>query len=78
MSDVQEKLKGIIREMRELDANVEIEDSTSLASLEFDSLDVFNLLFACEEQLGVDLEDLEIDDTKLVFGDLVKMIEGKQ
>ena len=78
MSDIREALKGIIREVRDLDESVEIVDATSLAALEFDSLDVFNLLFACEEKLGVDLEAFEVDGTKLVFGELVKMIESKQ
>lgn len=72
-----ERIAGIIREQLNLD-NVEITEETSFKDdLDADSLDLFELVMACEEAYNVEIpsEDLEKLET---VGDVMDYIRDKE
>lgn len=71
-----EKVKEIIREKLDLDG-VEITlESNFKEDLGADSLDLFELVMAFEEEYGVELEAENLDQIKTV-GDIISYIEEK-
>lgn len=72
-----EKVKAIIEEKLNVEGIEITEQSSFKDDLEADSLDLFDLVMALEEEFGTEIptEDLEKIAT---VGDIVKYIEDKQ
>ena len=72
-----EKVKELIEEKLNLDGVEITVDSKFKDDLEVDSLDLFELVMALEDEFGVEIptEDLEKIAT---VGDIIKYIESKQ
>lgn len=72
-----EKVKEIIEEKLNVEGMEITEQSSFKEDLDADSLDLFELIMALEEEFGVDIptEDLEKIDT---VGDIISYIEKKQ
>lgn len=72
---VQEKVKQIIAEQLELDAD-SLNMETTFEEIDADSLDIVELVMALEEEFDLEISDEEIENIKSV-GDIVKYIESK-
>ena len=71
-----ERIAGIIREQLNLD-NVEITEETSFKDdLGADSLDLFELIMALEEEYGLEIPAEELTDLETV-GDVVEYLKAK-
>lgn len=71
-----EKIKEIIEEKLGLD-NVEITEETSFKEdLEVDSLDLFELVMAFEEEFGTEIPSEDLEGLTTV-GSVIKYIESK-
>ena len=69
-----ERIAGIIREQLNLD-NVEITEETSFKDdLDADSLDLFELVMAFEEEYGVSIPSEELENMATV-GDVIRYIQ---
>lgn len=71
---VFEKLAQLLADYKDLDVN-DITMETTFEEMEFDSLDVVDVLMQLDDEFGVEVE--MSPDLKTV-GDLVKIIEEKQ
>lgn len=72
-----EKVKEIIEEQLNLDG-VEITEATSFKDdLEADSLDLFELVMALEEEFGVEIPSEDLEQITTV-GAIIKYIENKE
>lgn len=72
MSTTKELITNIIVEKFEIDPSVLVPQAT-LEDIGIDSLDIFDVVFAAEEKLGIKVPN---DDVKIaVFQDLVDLIE---
>ena len=69
-----EKLKEIIAEQLEIDAETVTLETRLGEDLNADSLDIVEMLMALEDEFGVDIPDEEIEKMKTV-GDVVSYIE---
>jgi len=71
-----EKIKEIMEEQLNVDA-AEIDESTSFKDdLGLDSLDLFELVMAFEEEYGVELPAEELESINTV-GEIIEMIKNK-
>ena len=71
-----ERIAGIIREQLNLD-NVEITEETSFKDdLDADSLDLFELVMALEEEYGLEIPAEELSDVETV-GDIIEYLKNK-
>jgi len=72
MSNTTELISGIIVEKFEVDPAKLVPEAT-IEDIGIDSLDIFDLLFELEEQLGIKVSN---DEVKIsCYGDLVSLIE---
>ncbi|MEE0946783.1 MAG: acyl carrier protein [Acutalibacteraceae bacterium] len=69
-----EKLKEIISEQLEIDAETVTMETRLGEDLNADSLDIVEMLMSLEDEFGVDIPDEEIEKMKTV-GDVVAYIE---
>lgn len=69
---VFEKVRKILAEYKEIDES-QIELSSTLEDLEFDSLDTVEVMMSIEEEFDV---QLEADENIKTVEDLVKLIES--
>ena len=76
MSDVAERVKGIIVEHLGVDEDKVTETASFIDDLGADSLDTVELVMAFEEEFGSEISDSEAEKI-LTVGDAVKFIEGK-
>lgn len=74
---VFEKLKEIIAEQLEIDADSVTAETRLGEDLNADSLDIVEMLMALEDEFGVDIPDEEIEKMKTV-GDVVAYIENNK
>ncbi|MBR2043425.1 MAG: acyl carrier protein [Clostridia bacterium] len=74
---ILEKLKEIVAEQLEIDAETITTETRLNEDLNADSLDVVEILMALEDEFGVDIPDEEIEKMKTV-GDVVKFIEANK
>ncbi|MDD6061179.1 MAG: acyl carrier protein [Acutalibacteraceae bacterium] len=71
---VFEKIKAIICEQFELNADKVTEDSNLIGDLGLDSLDVIDLAMSVEDEFDIEVPDDAIDGIKTV-GDFVRFVE---
>ena len=75
--DIFEKVKDLVAEQLDADAD-SIQESTSITDdLGADSLDVVDLVMAIEDEFSVEIPEDQVENIKTV-GDIVKYIEDKQ
>jgi acyl carrier protein len=75
-SEVLEKVQNIISESIDIDVEKIIPEATLTDDLEIDSLELVDLTMNFESDLGVTIEDSELEGIKTV-GDIVNLIEKK-
>ena len=73
MADVIERVKKIVVERLEVDADKVVENATFQEDLGADSLDLVELVMAFEEEFGIEIPD-DAADTIQTVGDAVKFI----
>ena len=76
MSEVAEKVKGIVAEQLGVKIEEVKEEAKFIDDLGADSLDTVELVMALEEEFGAEIPDEEAEKLTTV-GDAVKYIEGK-
>ncbi len=73
-----EKLKEILNNTVDVDANIEIDENTViLRDLGVDSLDMVELVCAVEEEFDIEIADKKIKSL-VTIGDLINYIEAQQ
>lgn len=76
MNDVMQRFETILTTTFGVPAE-DISPDATFESLGLDSLDVVELTLVIEEELGVKIEDEELEDVRTV-GDAVARVEAKQ
>ncbi|MGN1133908.1 MAG: acyl carrier protein [Oscillospiraceae bacterium] len=74
---VFEKVRDIVVENLDVDADAVTPEASIIDDLGADSLDVVDLIMAIEEEFDVEVPDEEVANIKTV-DDIVKYIESKQ
>ena len=74
---VFDKVKELIAEQLDADADSSVASANIQDDLGADSLDVVDLVMAIEDEFSVEIPEDEVENIKLV-GDIVKYIEDKQ
>ncbi|MCB1385311.1 MAG: acyl carrier protein [Nitratireductor sp.] len=74
MSDVAERIKKIVIEHLDVDADKVTESASFIDDLGADSLDNVELVMAFEEEFGVEISDDAAQDIQTV-GDAIKYVE---
>jgi len=77
MSDTAERVKKIVVEHLNVDADKVTESASLIEDLGADSLDAVELVMAFEEEFGVEIPD-DAAETIVTVGDAVKFIEKAQ
>lgn len=75
MSEIAAKVKEIIVEQLNVDADAVTDDASFIDDLDADSLDTVELIMAFEEAFDLEIPDEEAEKIKTV-GDAVKHIEA--
>ena len=68
-----EKIKAIIAEVLNIDADSITEDTTFVDDLGADSLDIFQIIMGIEEEYDIELDNESVDQIQTV-GDAVEAI----
>ena len=68
-----EKIKAIIAEVLNIDADSITEDTTSVDDLGADSLDIFQIIMGIEEEYDIELDNESVEQIQTV-GDAVEAI----
>ena len=74
MSDIAEKIKSIVVEHLDVDAEKVTEESSFIDDLGADSLDNVELVMAFEEEFDVEIPD-DAAETIQTVGDAIKFVE---
>ena len=74
---VFEKIKGLVVDQLDVDADKVTEDASITEDLGADSLDVVDLVMSIEEEFDMEIPDDAVEKIKTV-GDIVKYIESNQ
>ncbi|MBE6738792.1 MAG: acyl carrier protein [Ruminococcaceae bacterium] len=74
---ILERLKEIVAEQLEIDAETITAETRLNEDLNADSLDVVEMLMSLEDEFGVDIPDEEIEKMKTI-GDVVEFIEANR
>ncbi|MGL4798287.1 MAG: acyl carrier protein [Cellulosilyticaceae bacterium] len=74
---VLEKLQEIVADKLSVDAAQVVETARFKEDLEADSLDLFEVVMALEDEFGVAISNEDVESIKTV-GDAVKYIEARQ
>ena len=77
MSDVFERVKKIVVENLEVEADKVVEAASFIDDLGADSLDLVELVMAFEEEFGIEIED-EVQENIRTVGDAVTEIKKTQ
>jgi acyl carrier protein len=77
MSDTAERVKKIVVEHLNVDADKVTESASLIEDLGADSLDAVELVMAFEEEFGIEIPD-DAAETIVPVGDAVKFIEKAQ
>jgi len=77
MSDTAERVKKIVVEHLNVDAEKVTESASLIEDLGADSLDAVELVMAFEEEFGIEIPD-DAAETIVTVGDAVKFIEKAQ
>lgn len=75
--DIFEKVKSIVVDQFDADADTIQENTSIVDDLGADSLDVVDLVMAVSDEFGVEIPDEQVENIKTI-GDIVKFIEDKQ
>lgn len=75
--DIFEKVKAIVVDQFDADADTIQENTSIVDDLGADSLDVVDLVMAVSDEFGVEIPDEQVENIKTI-GDIVKFIEDKQ
>lgn len=75
--DMLEKIKELIVEILNVDADSITEDTSFRDDLEADSLDLFELVMAAEEEYDIEIPTEDAEQFKTV-GDVIRYIEARQ
>jgi len=75
MSDIAERVKKIVVEHLNVEAEKVAENASIIDDLGADSLDTVELVMAFEEEFGVEIPD-DAAETILTVGDAVKFIQA--
>jgi len=68
-----EKITQILRDYKD-DQDMEVTENSTFVDMEFDSLDIVELVMNIEEEYGI---SIEMDESIKTVGDLMKVIEEK-
>ena len=74
MSDTAERVKKIVVEHLNVDADKVVESASFIEDLGADSLDTVELVMAFEEEFGVEIPD-DAAETIVTVGDAIKFLE---
>jgi acyl carrier protein len=74
MADIEAKVKEIIIEQLNVDADAVTPDASFIDDLDADSLDTVELIMAFEEEFGLEIPDEEAEKIKTV-GDAIEHIK---
>lgn len=75
--DIFEKVKALVADQLDADAD-SIQENTSITDdLGADSLDIVDLVMAIEDEFSVEIPEDQVENIKTI-GDIVKYIEDKQ
>ena len=74
---VFEKIKGLVVDQLDVEADKVTEDASITEDLGADSLDVVDLVMSIEEEFDMEIPDDAVENIKTV-GDIVKYIESNQ
>ena len=74
---ILERLKEIVAEQLEIDAETITAETRLNEDLNADSFDVVEMLMSLEDEFGVDIPDEEIEKMKTI-GDVVEFIEANK
>ncbi|HEX3431235.1 MAG TPA: acyl carrier protein [Rhizomicrobium sp.] len=77
MSDTAERVKKIVVEHLNVDADKVTENASFIEDLGADSLDTVELVMAFEEEFGIEIPD-DAAESIVTVGDAVKYIEKSQ
>jgi acyl carrier protein len=77
MSDVADRVKKIVVEHLNVDAEKVIDNASFIEDLGADSLDTVELVMAFEEEFGIEIPD-DAAESIVTVGDAVKFIEKAQ
>merc|ERR1711916_311259 len=77
MSEVFERVKKIVVENLEVEADKFVESASFIDDLGADSLDLVELVMAFEEEFGIEIED-EVQENIRTVGDAVSEIKKTQ
>jgi acyl carrier protein len=77
MSDTAERVKKIVVEHLNVDADKVTESASLIEDLGADSLDAVELVMAFEDEFGIEIPD-DAAETIVTVGDAVKFIEKAQ
>ncbi|MAT36171.1 MAG: acyl carrier protein [Ponticaulis sp.] len=77
MSEVFERVKKIVVENLEVEADKVVESASFIDDLGADSLDLVELVMAFEEEFGIEIED-EVQENIRTVGDAVTEIKKTQ
>jgi acyl carrier protein len=77
MSDTAERVKKIVVEHLNVDADKVVEGASFIEDLGADSLDTVELVMAFEEEFGIEIPD-DAAESIVTVGDAVKYIEKAQ
>ncbi len=75
MADIEAKVKEIIVEQLNVDADAVVESASFIDDLDADSLDTVELIMAFEEEFGLEIPDEEAEKIKTV-GDAITHIKA--
>jgi acyl carrier protein len=77
MSDTAERVKKIVVEHLNVDADKVVENASFIEDLGADSLDTVELVMAFEEEFGIEIPD-DAAESIVTVGDAVKYIDKAQ
>lgn len=75
MADTLERVKKIIVEKLEVSESKVTIESSFMQDLGFDSLDVFDIVFAIEKEFDIEISDEKANEIETV-GDVVKYLDA--
>lgn len=74
---ILEKLKNIFERDFDIDGDEITPDTNLFSDLDFDELDLYDMVMSVEDDFEMELPDEDLEKIKTI-GDLIKFIEGNQ
>lgn len=76
-TEIEVKVKGILNEQFGLTNDMIQSTSKLSADLNADSLDVVEIIMACEQEFEIEIDDPAFEEKDLTYDELVALIEKK-